>query len=142
MKKLIALIITLLIADLAFGQIRNSRRSKQNEQEINYSNPKEYEIAKITIQGTEILDKNALISLSGLKVGDKIKIPSDDISGSIRKLWKHGLIGDATILLEKIEGDQVYLIIKLDERPRLSRFKFEGRHDGDASIDPFPAGGP
>ena len=47
--------------------------------------------------GIEFLDNNALISLSGLKVGDKIEIPGDDISDAIKKLWKQGIIGNIGI---------------------------------------------
>src|SRR5258708_33363588 len=60
------------------------------EATLNYANPSEYFIAGIDITGLNVLDKNALISLTGLKIGDKIKIPGDHISTAIRKLWKHG----------------------------------------------------
>ncbi|HEU5291176.1 MAG TPA: POTRA domain-containing protein, partial [Cyclobacteriaceae bacterium] len=68
-----------------------------------------------------------------LKIGDKIKIPGDDISGAIRKLWKPGLIGDATISVEKIEGENVWLTITLAERPRLTNFYFSGISKGQQS---------
>jgi outer membrane protein insertion porin family len=58
-----------------------------------------------------VLDKNAMISLTGLKVGDKVKIPGDAITTAIRRLWKQGLVGDATISVQKIEGDNVWLVI-------------------------------
>ena len=61
----------------------------------------EYEIANIKVVGTTYLDGNTLVSLTSLKVGDRIKIPGDDISNAIKKLWKHGLVGDVKILIEK-----------------------------------------
>ena len=42
-----------------------------------------------------------MVSLTGLKVGDKIKIPGDAISNAIRNLWKHGLVGDVTIKVDQ-----------------------------------------
>src|SRR5690606_25535631 len=66
------------------------------------------------------------ISLTGLKVGDRIKIPGDAISSAIKKLWQQGIIGDVSVEIEKIEGDKVFLLISLTERPRLSRFTIEG----------------
>lgn len=107
---------------LIYGQ--NRRTAEENS--INYSSPKEYEIAGIEVQGVEFLDNNALISLSGLKVGDKIKIPGDEISTAITKLWKQGIIGDINIKASKIEGSQIYLTIELTERPRLTRYLFKG----------------
>ncbi len=108
---------------LLYGQ---NRRATNTGPSINYSSPKEYEIAGIEVQGVEFLDNNALISLSGLKVGDKIKIPGDEISTAITKLWKQGIIGDINIKASKIEGSQIYLTIELTERPRLTRYLFDG----------------
>ena len=105
MKKLAIFLICISIAEISFSQIRSGRRSNTVNQGIDYAAPKEYEIASITVIGADFLDRNALISISGLKVGDKVKIPSEDISSAIKKLWKHGIIGDVSILLDKIENN-------------------------------------
>jgi outer membrane protein insertion porin family len=129
MKKVLFLIVAFIsISNLLFGQIRYNRsnRAASNGFEVNYANPKEYEIAEITVTGSDFLDHNALISISGLKIGDRIRIPGEAISGAIRKLWGQGIIGDVSVSVTKIEDEKVYLNIDLKERPRLSRFKFEG----------------
>lgn len=119
----------------SYAQFRKARDkgSSNVDNNLNYANPAEYFIAGIEVTGLAILDKNAMISLTGLKVGDKIKIPGDAISGAIRKLWKHGLVGDASITVEKIEGQNVWLIIILSERPRLTNFYFTGISKGQES---------
>ena len=61
-----------------------------------------------------------------MKVGDKIKEPGEDISTAIRKLWKQGIIGYVEIFASKTEGGKIWLTIKLSERPRLTRFIFNG----------------
>ena len=94
--------------------------------EVKYGYPTEYEIGGIRVEGTKYLDGNSLISLTGLKVGDRIKVPGDDISKAIKKLWKHGLVADASIYQEKIEGGKIFLVILLKERPRMSKFEFTG----------------
>ncbi len=99
--------------------------------EINYGNPKEYEIAEISVEGSQFLDNVALISLSGLKVGDKIKVPGDDVSSAIKKLWKQGIIGNVEVFASKIENGKIWLTIKLTERPRLTKFIFEGVNKSD-----------
>ncbi|BDC98022.1 BamA/OMP85 family outer membrane protein [Persicobacter psychrovividus] len=101
-------------------------RRLDNSIKLDYGNPKEYEIAEIDVKGIETLNKSALLSLTGLKVGDKVRIPGDDISNAIRKLWKHGIIGDVSILVNKLEDGQAYLTLQLKERPRLTRFEFDG----------------
>jgi len=98
----------------------------QSPSTLNYLSPTEYTIAGIDVKGLNVLDKNALISLTGLKIGDRIKIPSAITANAVRKLWKHGLVGDVTITADRIEGTSVYLTILLTERPRLTDFYFRG----------------
>ncbi len=133
MKKKYLPIFTLLILLLsisdAFSQIRYRRTQpgqQNNLDEVTYTDPKEYEIAGITVTGSESLNSNALISLSGLEVGDKIKVPGTEISSAISKLWKQGIIGDISINASKIEGDRIYLEIKLTDLPRITKFYFDG----------------
>lgn len=127
------IVVALLFACVisSHGQFR--RRANQpppsqptTESPSNSPNPNEYYIAGIEITGLNVLDKNAMASLTGLKIGDKIKLPGDNIATAIRKLWKHGLVGDVTIRVDRFEGQNVYLIIELAERPRLTDFYFTG----------------
>src|SRR5690606_851245 len=115
-KNHIILIILLQIVGIstAYSQVGLGKYFKPNasqSQDIDYANPKKYEIAEIKVNGVEFLDHNALISLSGLKIGDRIQIPGDAISSAIKKLWQQGIIGDISIEIEKIEGDKIFLII-------------------------------
>ncbi len=131
MRKILPLVILFLMVFVlaAQGQFRRNRVQESaplTQNTLNYANPVEYTIGGIEVTGLNILDKNAMISLTGLKVGDKVKIPGEQIAGAIRKLWKHGLVGDATILVDRIEGQNVFLTIALAERPRLNDFYFTG----------------
>lgn len=129
MKKYIlaALVILLpLLLQAQVGLTRKSRSSSDKVIELNYNNPQEYEIAEITVTGTETLNTDALLSLSGLRVGDKINLPGDAISSAISKLWKQGIIGDVSIYVTKVEGDKAYLNIELAERPRLTKINITG----------------
>jgi len=125
----LALACSILLSD-TLAQVRFGRQFRSNQDddklEINYTNPKEYEIAEINVRGAEFLDENALISLSGLKVGDKIKVPGEDITFAIRKLWSQGIIGDVSVVADKVENGQIYLTIVLKERPRLSNIVLDG----------------
>ena len=84
------------------------------EIKVDYSNPQEYLLSGVTIKGTKYLDKNTLISISGLNIGDNISVPGDKISNSIRKLWKQGLFSDISVNISKIEGKEIYLEIHLN----------------------------
>jgi outer membrane protein insertion porin family len=128
MKRVLFLVVLLCVTANTWAQFRRNRDRAEStsESSLNYANPAEYTIAGIEVTGLNVLDKNAMVSLTGLKIGDKIKIPGDAISNAIRSLWKHGLVGDVTIKVSKIEGDNVYLVIVLAERPRLTGFYFTG----------------
>lgn len=132
MKKILLFLAFLIVGNEVWGQFRNNRSQSQpaNEPTLNYAAPQTYIIAGIEVSGLKILDKTAMLSLTGLRIGDEIKIPGDGISGAIRKLWKHGLIGDVVISVQKIEGTNVYLAIELTERPRLNDFYFVGISKG------------
>jgi len=128
MKRILFLLFILTIFQNAPAQVGLIKRQTPPDDEINldYRNPKIFEIAEIEITGAQFLDKNALISISSLKVGDKIKIPGDKISDAIEKLWENGIIGNVAIYVSKIEGDKVFLNIDLTERPRLTKITFNG----------------
>lgn len=129
MRKFLIIAVLLSVALDSWAQFRRRERTATpptSENNLNYANPTEYTIAGIEVTGINVLDKNAMISISGLKVGDKIKIPGDAISGAIRKIWKYGLVGDISIEVSRIEGANIYLTIVLAERARLMAFYFTG----------------
>ncbi len=93
---------------------------------VDYSKPKEYEIANVSITGTKHLDANVLKLLSGLSEGDKLQIPGDKLAKAIENLYKQGLFSDVKINVVKYQGNYVFLEIALTERPRLHRVTYTG----------------
>ena len=94
---------------------------------ISMGNPQQYEIADITVAGTQYLDKTLLLSLSGLSVGDKVTYPGgDQFTKAIQSLWSQRLFADVTIYVTKIEDNKIWLEIGLTEMPRMSSFSFKG----------------
>ena len=119
-KKQILTIFFLCLQLFGFGQI------SLNQIDIDYKNPSEYTVAGITIEGTKFLDHQTLIQISSIEIGQRIMIPGDEITKAINILWKQGLFSDVQINIDKIEGSKVFLTFYLEERSRLSKFKFEG----------------
>jgi len=91
-----------------------------------------YELGGITISGARYLDPNTLIGLTGLKIGDPITIPGEEIGRAIRKLWDQGILGDVSVSIARTEGRRIFLDFNLKERPRLSNFQFTGISKGQA----------
>ncbi|MFN7313541.1 MAG: outer membrane protein assembly factor BamA [Bacteroidota bacterium] len=132
--KLKLIISTILVFALALNL--NAQDSLQTDNQtisLDYGFPKTYEIAGVLITGTQYYDKNVLQVLSGLSVGQKIKIPGDDISRAISNLWKQKLFDDIKIKVAEVRGDFISLEINLREKPRLSNFIIKGLKKGKAS---------
>lgn len=91
---------------------------------ISYKSPQTYRIAAIKVEGVTYLDKDILVVVSGLNVGETLQIPSDKTTAAIKNLWKQGLFNDVQLTAERIEGNDIYLKLYLEERPRISRFAF------------------
>lgn len=85
-----------------------------------------YEIAGITVSGADNYEDFVLIGFSGLAVGDRIEVPGEQITKSIRRFWKQGLFSDVKILATKIEGNKIWLDINLKQRPRISELTYNG----------------
>jgi outer membrane protein insertion porin family len=62
-----------------------------------YSAPKDYEIGGLKVTGANFSDENALLSIAGFKVGDKVRIPGGDIPRAIKNLWKLRLFTDVLL---------------------------------------------
>ncbi|HCX98898.1 MAG TPA: outer membrane protein assembly factor BamA, partial [Bacteroidales bacterium] len=98
---------------------------------FSYNNPEEYTLKEITVSGIKFLDTNVITSISGLYLGDKISIPGETISNAINKLWDQGLFSDIQVWATKIEGNDIYLDIFLQELPRISAIEFSGIKKGE-----------
>lgn len=94
--------------------------------DFDYAAPREYEIGGVTVSGVKYLDPNVLIMISGLQVGQTIKVPGDKTTDAIRKLWEQGMFEDVSISCTQKIGKQIFLNIDLKERPRVSKFSFKG----------------
>lgn len=112
--------------------VHSSKAQQIDTAVVNYKDPKKFRIAAIEISGTQFLDKNIIRSLTGIKVGDLISIPGDDITKCIKNLWKQGLFGNVRIYADKFDGENVYLSIDVQERPRLNEITLKGLKKSDA----------
>ena len=93
--------------------------------ELDYSNKKIYHIAQVNITGAERRDDNAIKSITGLREGQTIEIPSERLSRAVNELWRLRLFSDVEIMLDKLVEDSVYLTVQLKEQPVLSGYQFK-----------------
>ena len=108
-------------------EVVDSVVAEEVDPQISYSSTaREYTIAGIDVSGADSYDKGVLIGYSRLKVGDKIKVPGEQITKAVKRFWKQGLFSDAKIYAEKISGDKVWLKIELEQRDRISEINVTG----------------
>jgi outer membrane protein insertion porin family len=123
-------LLTILFSMLAMPVMAQVAASEEVP-DIDYNLPRKYTIGGITVTGVKYLNSSVLISLSGLQVGNKIDIPGERIRSAMDKLWQQGLFEDVKILATSVQDNQIFLEIRLTERPRLSKFTFSGIRKGE-----------
>ena len=93
--------------------------------------PSDYRIAGITVLGAEYTDVQAVKLFSGLQVGDEVVIPGERLAAAVRNLWDQRLFSDVSIELAERRDSDVYLVIRVKEMPRLTRYGFTGVKRGE-----------
>ncbi|MDE7457337.1 MAG: outer membrane protein assembly factor BamA [Muribaculaceae bacterium] len=93
--------------------------------------PKVYEIAGITVEGAPNYEDNIILGYAGLKVGDRLAIPGDEVTNVVKRLMRQGLFAQAQFVVDKISGDQAWVTIKLRTQPRISKVNYNGMKKGE-----------
>ncbi len=93
--------------------------------------PRTYEIAGISVEGAPNYDDFLIQGYAGLKVGDRVTIPGDDITNAVKRLMRQTLFAQARIELEKTVGDKAWLKIVLRTQPRISAVNYIGAKKGE-----------
>ncbi|MCF0190690.1 MAG: outer membrane protein assembly factor BamA [Marinilabiliaceae bacterium] len=110
-------------AHSAYSQEEN----KTDASKISYSGiARKYTIADIVVSGIDHMDQKMLQNLSGLKVGQVVSVPGDELTQAVKRYLSNGLFSDAKVYINKIVDNNIYLEIELKERPRLSKVNFYG----------------
>lgn len=115
----ILLAATLLTPLFGFSQ-------ETNPSEIKLIKDVEYEIAGINVSGGGGLDETVIVLLSGLQVGDLITVPSEKFQKAVQALWDQKLFSDVSIYVVQKQSNRIFLEIKLQPLPKLSKFYFSG----------------
>jgi outer membrane protein insertion porin family len=121
------------IVAMPFVALSQDTTQLQPQQFVDYDSPRTYELAGIVITGTNYYDKSVLMVLSGLQIGQKIRIPSEDVSKVISNLYKQKLFDDVSVRIMDIQEDKITIEIYLREKPRLSTFAIKGLRKGKAN---------
>ncbi|UCE69691.1 MAG: outer membrane protein assembly factor BamA [Flavobacteriaceae bacterium] len=95
-------------------------------QDISYENGKKYILAGLEVTGLQSYNEQTVKTYTGLREGQPITIPGDEISQIINKLWSLELFTDVEFYITRIDGDNIYLELHIEERPTLSEVTIYG----------------
>jgi outer membrane protein insertion porin family len=95
-------------------------------QETSYIKGNEYILKDVSVSGLKNFNEQTVITYTGLKEGQKIRIPGEQISAIISKLWKLDLFSDINFYLTNVQDGEASIQIDIKELPTLSEFKITG----------------
>jgi len=125
MKRTALFLATVLTSVSLFAQ--------QGGVEVDYNRPRKYTVGGIAVEGNNYFSSSQIISLTGLEEGMEVTIPSEELSGIVKRLWLQRFFEDVSLDIDHVNaaGDSVWLAVKIIERPRVSRWTFSGVKSGE-----------
>jgi len=88
-----------------------------------------YKILGLSVEGNVTADPTVIIASSGLKIGDVIQVPGDATINAIKRILALNIFSDVQLIKERQIGDGIYILIKVQEFPRLEDFVFVGNDE-------------
>lgn len=118
------LLLPLILCVVLFGL------KQANAQDNSYDKGKFYELGEITVTGVKSFSPQTVVAYTGLKKGQRIQIPGEEISATINKLWKLELFSDIEFFITNIDGEVADLELYIQELPTLSDYTIKGIKKG------------
>ena len=100
--------------------------AQKSEADFSYATPRRVVIQDVTVSGVEYIDPRVLLQIVGLRKGDTISLPGNEITAAVKKLYSQSLFSNVSINLAHQESDYVILDIHVEEQPRISRIEYVG----------------
>ncbi|KAB5490044.1 MULTISPECIES: BamA/OMP85 family outer membrane protein [Flagellimonas] len=95
-------------------------------QETSFEDGKQYILGDLTVTGLQSYNEQTVKTYTGLRVGQPITVPGDEISAVIKKLWGLDLFSNVEMYYTKIEGEKIFLELYIQERPTLNNVTVYG----------------
>ena len=128
-----SLSLFLLLALLSPLRVFAQENAKEKNIVVDYNQPKNYIIGGIDVTGIQYLGKEQILSLTGLNVGDRVTIPGEDLSAILKRIYLQRYFSDVALFIDSVQQDTAFIRLHLQERPRVSRWEFEGIKSGERS---------
>ena len=120
--KLVSIKTSYIYIFLLFGSIFLSNAQERKT----FSRGTQYILGNVTVTGKVSFNQQTVITYAGLEPGQKIIVPGEEISNSIKKLGKLGLFSDIDLYMTEVRGDTIFLELNIIELPKLNEVKLNG----------------
>ena len=100
--------------------------TKVTSQTLPLQKRQKYLIDSIEVIGLKSFNPQTVISYSGLRKGQTIQFPGDQVSSVINKLWNLDLFSDINFYAKNITERGITLQIEIEELPTLNTVKING----------------
>ncbi len=96
--------------------------------EVDYNNPKKYVVGGVRVSGTKYLGESQLLSVLGIRPGDEVTIPGDDVSAAIKRIWLQGAASSIGFYVDSLSAgrDTAWFRLDIQERPRVITWNYKG----------------
>ena len=102
---------------------------------VDYEHPRKYILGGISVEGIKYLGEQQIIALTGLREGMELTIPSEQTSAIVSRIWGQRHFSEVGMRIDSVSsyGDTAWLVLQLQERPRVSRWNFQGIKNSEQS---------
>jgi outer membrane protein insertion porin family len=99
------------------------------QESTSYEDGKKYILGGLDVTGLQSYNEQTVKTYTGLRVGQPLTVPGDQISAVINKLWGLELFSNLEFYITNIEGEKIFLELAISERPTLSKVIVYGVKD-------------
>tara|TARA_Y200000002_G_scaffold50691_1_gene36579 strand:- start:7492 stop:10065 length:2574 start_codon:yes stop_codon:yes gene_type:complete len=85
-----------------------------------------YTIDTVTVVGLQNFSDRTVVTYSGLRKGQSLQVPGEEVSSILKKLWNLELFSDVNLYVTDVNDGKIKLEINVDELPTLSNYKING----------------
>lgn len=96
--------------------------------EIDYNNPKTYIVGGVKVDGVKYINTDQIIAITGLRTGEPITVPSDELSSMMKRIWLQRAFSTVGLYVDSLSAgkDTAFFRLELQERPRVIRWNYRG----------------
>ncbi|MCI2082861.1 MAG: BamA/TamA family outer membrane protein [Bacteroidales bacterium] len=94
---------------------------------VDYDHPKTYTVGALRVKGVKYIDESSILSITGIQPGEKLTVPSQDLSQVVKRLWLQKRFSSVGLTIDSLgQGDTAYFSLVLAERERVSAWIYKG----------------